>query len=182
METLHPREKPLSHQPGEILCFFIRHAEAHPAADGDDAGRALTKSGRHDARDIFSVLARTAPDIGMIFTSPLLRARQTAELLASALRLEQEPEITPLLAGGGPASHWIDLLRHRKNLPPYIAAVGHEPILGNWLSEMCFASGQSVLMKKCAIARVRIEWRSGTVRAELEGLYQPGFMRKIARF
>ena len=182
METPHPREKHPPHQPGEILCFFIRHAEAHPAADGDDASRALTKSGRHDARDIFSVLARTAPDLGAIFTSPLLRARQTAELLASALRLEQEPEITPLLADGGPASDWIAFLRQRKNRSPCIAAVGHEPILGSWISELCFASGQAVLMKKCAIARVRIRWGGGAVRAELEGLYQPGFMRKIARF
>ena len=182
METPYPREKQPPHQPGEILCFFIRHAEAHPAVDGDDAARPLTKSGRHDARDIFSVLARTAPDIGAIFTSPLLRARETAELLASALRLEQEPEITPLLASGGPASYWIDLLRRHKNLPPCAAAVGHEPILGGWLSELCFASGQAVLMKKCAIARVRIRWGGGAAHAELEGLYQPGFMRKIARF
>ena len=165
----------------EVLCFFIRHAEAHPDTGGGDAQRELTKKGRRDASDIFAVLARMAPNISAIFTSPLLRARQTAEILASSLRLDREPEIVNLLASGGTATEWIDFLRRYNNLPSYIAAVGHEPILGSWLSELCFASGQSVLMKKCAIARVRIRWGGGAAHAELEGLYQPGFMRKIAR-
>ena len=182
MEPAYSHSKESDRQRNEVLCFFVRHAEAHPAVDGDDAARALTKAGRHDARDIFSVLARTAPDIETIFTSPLLRARQTAELLASALRLDRLPEIAPLLARGGSAFEWIRFLRCHKNLPSCVATVGHEPILGGWLSELCFASGQPVLMKKCAIARVRIRWNADAVKAELEGLYQPGFMRKIARF
>jgi phosphohistidine phosphatase len=167
--------------PHEVLCFFIRHAEAYPDTGGGDAQRELTKKGRIDASDIFEVLARAAPNISAIFTSPILRARQTAEILTSSLRLDREPEIVNLLASGGTATEWIDFLRRYNNLPSCIAAVGHEPILGNWLANICFRSTQPVLMKKCAVARVRIQWDSGTARAELEGLYQPGFMRKIAR-
>lgn len=168
-------------QRGEMLCYLIRHAEAEPAVNGDDAARSLTKNGRHDAREIFAVLAALATGIDRIYTSPLLRARQTAELLASALRLDEDPRVIPLLANAGAVSEWIKVLRSANRDGRCVAAVGHEPTLGRWLGELCFSSDQPVLMKKCAIAKVRLRWISDTIKADLEGLYQPGFMRKIAR-
>lgn len=164
-----------------IICYFIRHAEAEPVTQAGDAARPLTKNGRHDAREIFAVLADIAPDIDCLYSSPLLRARQTAELLASALRLDGEPEIVPILTNGGPASEWVKFLQHSKSEARCVAAVGHEPTMGRWLAELCFESDKPVLMKKCAIAKVRIWWGSDHIEAELEGLYQPGFMRKMAR-
>ncbi len=165
----------------DIICYFIRHAEAEPTSQAGDAARPLTKNGRHDARDIFSVLADVAPDIDCVYSSPLLRARQTAELLASALRLDDEPEIVPVLANGGPVSEWINFLQNTKSKGRCVAAVGHEPTMGEWLTELCFKSDKPVLMKKCAIAKVRIRWGFDRIVVELEGLYQPGFMRKVAR-
>ncbi len=165
----------------EIVCYFIRHAEAEPATQTGDAARPLTKNGRHDAREIFAVMADIAPDIDCVYSSSLLRARQTAELLGSALGLDGEPEIVPVLANGGPVSEWIHCLRTTKSKTHCVAAVGHEPTLGRWLAELCFGSDTPVVMKKCAIAKVRIWLGIDRIDADLQGLYQPGFMRKVAR-
>jgi phosphohistidine phosphatase len=165
----------------EMICYFVRHAEAEPALHDDDAGRPLTKAGRHDAREIFAVLAAAAPSIGRIYSSPLLRARQTAELLSSALQLDADVEISSLLASGGTVSNWTKFLIGVKHDVKSVAAVGHEPVLGRWIGELCFGIDRSVVMKKCAVAKVRILWHDNDVHAELQGLYQPGFMRKLTR-
>jgi phosphohistidine phosphatase len=63
--------------------YLVRHAEAEPAAGGGDAARPLTGRGR----EAFAALSRdlaAAARISRIATSPLLRARQTAEILAGA--------------------------------------------------------------------------------------------------
>ncbi len=68
--------------------FIVRHAEASPG-DPDELRR-LTPVGRTTARALGEQLATQAPDA--IIASPLLRARETADLIAKACGLEAEPD------------------------------------------------------------------------------------------
>jgi phosphohistidine phosphatase len=78
---------------------LVRHAEAAPGEP--DELRALTPEGREQARALADALARERPDA--VLTSPLLRARQTADTIARAAGLEAAPH--DLLAPGATADN-----------------------------------------------------------------------------
>ncbi len=168
----------------EITCFFIRHAKAEPVADGlDDAERPLTPAGRRDAKKIFGVLAASRPAIEIIYSSPLLRAKQTADVLTTALRMNGRPVVTPLLAPDAELSAWLEFLQALAasgGRDCAIAAVGHEPTLGRWISMLCFGTARPVNLKKGAIAKVVIHTPITAGGGELCGLYQPSFLRRMA--
>jgi phosphohistidine phosphatase len=69
---------------------LVRHAEAAPG-DPDDQ-RALTPRGREQSRTLGERLAREGVRPDALLTSPLRRARETAELLGAALGVTAEPE------------------------------------------------------------------------------------------
>ncbi len=91
---------------------------------GDEA-RALTPEGRAAFRQHARKLARLTPLTGIV-TSPLVRAVQTAEILAEALGLERV-EVHPALLPRPRAHKRILSLAHE--LGPGWALVGHNPSL-----------------------------------------------------
>jgi phosphohistidine phosphatase SixA len=111
--------------------FLIRHAKADPGEpDEPDELRPLTESGREQARELAARLSRHATPPAIVLTSPLLRARQTAEPIARATGAEVR--IDQRLAPGASAT----LLREAmEGLDGPVAAVGHQPDC----SEIAFA-------------------------------------------
>jgi len=66
--------------------YVIRHAVAEDvAADGDDHARPLTRKGSRRFARLVQRLARAGMAVDLIATSPLVRTRQTAEILAEEL-------------------------------------------------------------------------------------------------
>ncbi len=98
--------------------YLVRHAEAAPG-DPDDLRR-LTPAGRETARRVGERLAERRPDA--VLTSPLLRARETGELIARACGLESEPD--ERLAPGTNAAELTAAVEHRGDT---VVAVGHQP-------------------------------------------------------
>ncbi len=98
--------------------YLVRHAEAAPG-DPDDLRR-LTPAGRETARRVGERLAERRPDA--VLTSPLLRARETGELIARACGLEAEPD--ERLAPGTNAAELTAAVEHRGDT---VVAVGHQP-------------------------------------------------------
>ena len=98
--------------------FLVRHAEAAPG-DPDEL-RPLTEAGRAAARELGEKLAAHNPDA--VVSSPLLRARETAELIARAAGLEPEPE--EKLAPGADVT---DLSAAVSGRGDTIVVVGHQP-------------------------------------------------------
>ena len=72
----------------DVRLYLVRHAKAAPG-DPDEL-RPLTPEGREEARRLAERLAAERPDA--VVTSPLLRARETAEVLARACGLEAVPD------------------------------------------------------------------------------------------
>lgn len=78
-------------------------------------------------------LARIVDHLDVLLTSPLTRARATAEITASAFE-HVTPRIEPALAQGSPRVVVTALRRHR--LDATIAIVGHEPALSRLLARL----------------------------------------------
>ncbi len=101
--------------------FLVRHAQAEPG-EPDDL-RALTDHGRTQARAVGERLAHEGVDV--VLSSPLLRARQTAEAIARATGAEAVPE--ERLAPGATADDLRDAVAGRGST---IVVVGHQPDCG----------------------------------------------------
>ena len=103
--------------------YLVRHAEAAPG-EPDDL-RSLTPAGRDAARALGERLASDGARPGVVLSSPLLRARQTAAELASALECEAEAE--ERLAPGATAESVRAAVAGRGD---EVVAVGHQPDCG----------------------------------------------------
>jgi phosphohistidine phosphatase SixA len=98
--------------------FLVRHAEAAPGEP--DELRPLTPAGRAVARDLGERLASERLDA--VVSSPLLRARETAEQIARAAGLT--PEADERLAPGATAEDLKAVIEGRGDT---VVAVGHQP-------------------------------------------------------
>jgi phosphohistidine phosphatase len=110
--------------------LVMRHGPAEPAGHGKDADRRLTAEGRKRTRRAAAALAVIAPIPARIYTSPLVRARETAEILAAATGAAS-PLVTPLLAPGFARANLVRELVHARIEP--LAIVGHEPDLSGFV-------------------------------------------------
>lgn len=116
----------------------MRHGEAAAPTEGGDDYRVLTGRGRLMARQVGQALAAARADrvIG-VYTSPLLRAVQTAEILTEALQVE---EVTMKIALPSPSEGYLsDLITQAPARWDALLVVGHEPVMSRWCAAL---SGQ----------------------------------------
>ena len=109
--------------------YLIRHEQAEPDADGGDAYRALTSNGRLRMRRTSRFLAEQVPLIDHIWTSPLVRAVQTAEILAEAAGLDGPVAVRHEIAHPPSLGSVIRLADDVPAGAQGVAIVGHEPTL-----------------------------------------------------
>jgi len=116
---------------GGVRVYLVRHAIAAERGDEypDDSKRPLTARGIARFREVAQALAALDVVCDVILTSPAVRTRQTAELLAEAL--EPRPAVTTMhaLAVSGRAQEVVDALAAHATRSS-LALVGHEPLLG----------------------------------------------------
>ena len=107
--------------------YFIRHGESEIYAD-DDFKRRLTTVGKRKLEESFKVFANNLKDKRSykIYSSPLERAKETAEILAK--HLDSTYEVKDYLAGG----RIKDILKTLDPDENYIF-VSHEPFISNWI-------------------------------------------------
>ncbi|HEX9052476.1 MAG TPA: histidine phosphatase family protein [Anaeromyxobacter sp.] len=132
-----------------VRLYLVRHGEAAPKDARGDAVRPLTPAGR--AR--FAAHARAlAPRLALsrIATSPLARARETADLLAGATGAPVDED--PALASG--ASSGPELLALALRLGAGAAIVGHNPEIADALAA---AAGGPVEVRPGTVAAVDAE-------------------------
>jgi phosphohistidine phosphatase len=132
----------------------MRHADAgSPDAQRypDDALRPLTPRGEREQRAVARTLARLGVVPTHLFSSPLRRAWQTAEITAAGLGAGAAPEILTALGDRFSAP---DLLATLERCPSeaVVICVGHEPNISRFTSALLDAS-----------AAVRIRFSPGTV-------------------
>ena len=160
--------------------YLIRHAIAEEATDTKpDGQRSLTPEGVKKFKQAASGMVRTFEEAGpaLILTSPLVRARQTAAILAKAL--EKEGKIVPMkeTATLDFPGDLHNLLAEARAAKGNVACVGHEPYLSEWIGRLCFLTSGGVEMKKGAVAV--IELAESGARGKLLQLLPPGILRKL---
>jgi phosphohistidine phosphatase len=105
--------------------FIVRHAIAEDSARGGDSERALTEEGKKKMKEAAEGFARLELEIETIYSSPLVRAVQTAEIVAKAIGYKQAPEIMEALS---PAYSPKDLAKEVRSLKKRnVMLAGHEP-------------------------------------------------------
>jgi phosphohistidine phosphatase len=106
---------------------IVRHAEADPGSpELPDALRALTPNGRKQARSLGLHLRKQGIEPDAVVSSPLLRARETAAVLAALLGLA-DPAVDSRLAPGAAPGDIEDAVRGRGET---VVVVGHQPDCG----------------------------------------------------
>jgi phosphohistidine phosphatase SixA len=155
---------------GRRSLYLLRHADAgDPGAwHGDDDLRPLSDKGVRQAERMGRHLARIGFEPDAILTSPRLRARQTADVVATALGREVAEE--PRLADGLSPSIVASLLADAGD-PQRAVLVGHDPDFSELLATLTGAS--EVPMKKGALARLDLRGELAPGAATLRWLLPP---------
>lgn len=107
-----------------MIVYFLRHADAEPHA-GSDFERKLTPKGLEQSEKVGRFCARIGLVPEIVLSSPVVRARQTAEIVARKLGEVELLECSWLACGMRPETCAAEL----KNFSKFgeVLLVGHEP-------------------------------------------------------
>jgi phosphohistidine phosphatase len=139
--------------------LVIRHAIAveREEFEGDDDARPLTEEGRRKMAEIAAGLRLLVPRLDLLVSSPLVRARQTAEIVAASYGghgIEQTSALTP----DAPLADFEKWAGTQEKAT--LAVVGHEPHLGTLVTWLLSGIEDSrVELKKGAACLVRFDDR-----------------------
>lgn len=115
-----------------MRCYLLRHGEAESVADSDRV-RALTRRGRADNQAVANSWHSRGDKPGVVLSSPLLRAVQTAEQVANRMSVSSVTE-TELLTPDADLATLLALLEQYIDRQPLL--VGHNPLLSRVLAEL----------------------------------------------
>jgi phosphohistidine phosphatase len=142
-----------------IAIYLVRHGiAADPAAGIPDDDRPLTPKGRRRFRGGARAFARLGEVPTFVFTSPLVRAVQTAEILAGALKADAVEILEPLRSGA-PVRALLGELGRRLEDGESAALVGHDPqmtALVATLGGLDARDAARVVFRKGAIVRIDV--------------------------
>jgi phosphohistidine phosphatase len=142
--------------------YFIRHGIAVAPEKGlDDEARSLTQKGIIKTQRVAQRLSELGLQFDALLSSPLTRARQTADILQAAGLASQTQEFLPLKPGGN-LFDWVTWLgqwqfahsnksiadpeQWENAVQTSVALVGHEPSLSQWAQQL--VTGQTSPLQK----------------------------------
>ncbi len=135
--------------------YIVRHAYAGQHGDPrypDDSLRPLTPAGVKQFRKMIKKLAARGLQLDMVATSPLVRCRQTAEILCD--KLIQSPALIEL-AALQPGSDLAALIAwSNRQSHEHLAWVGHAPDVDRLASALMGAQASALAFRKAAVARI----------------------------
>lgn len=160
------------------LVILVRHGLAAKRGDAypDDNKRPLVGRGIAALKKEARALAALGVGLDQILTSPLVRARQTADVLAAELGNAPVAVIASLAPGGKFAAIVDDLSRYSRK--ESIALVGHEPDLGELASRL-LGTRTAVEFKKGAMCAVEVKALPPTGPAKLRWFIPPKMLRRM---
>jgi phosphohistidine phosphatase len=166
---------------GPCEIYLIRHgiAEARGDAWPDDNKRPLTEDGIKRLRKSFRGLAQIGVSFDVVLTSPLVRARQTAEIAAS--QVDPRPHVVvveSLSTEGSSQAVLADLEKQSRRSK--IALVGHEPGIGELAARLA-GSRHPLEFKKGAVCRIDLRNLPVAGPGALRWFLTPRIMRALKR-
>ena len=161
--------------------YLIRHGVAEERGDAwpDDTKRPLTEEGIARLRKAARGLAKLGVNVDIILSSPLVRTRQTADIVAAGL--DPRPPVVnvdSLAPDGAYQAIAADLEKHARK--HRIARVGHEPAIGE-LAGRLIGSRHSIEFKKGAVCRIDVDEIPPGGPGDLRWMLTPKILRAIRK-
>jgi phosphohistidine phosphatase len=165
--------------------YLMRHGIALPQDDPSvthDAERPLTSKGVKRMRKAAKGVRQLNIPFDAVLTSPALRARQTAEIVAAALNIEARLEEISGLAPESTVEHLMfGLTRYQDRA--HVLLVGHEPLLSDTAAYLLGGkkpANVTIDFKKGALCRIEIDSLPATSPGKLHWLLTPKQLRLLA--
>jgi phosphohistidine phosphatase len=164
-----------------VELFIVRHAIAADRGSEwpDDSKRPLTERGIERFKEVVDGLVWLDGQIEVVLTSPLVRAKQTAQYLSSGLPSKPPIAVVDALAPGHVPAEMMEQVARETRNQKRVAIVGHEPDLGE-LAGWLLGTKRAIPMKKGGVCRVDLDSlsaRHGTLVWHLP----PKALRKLGR-
>jgi phosphohistidine phosphatase len=161
--------------------YLVRHGVAAERGDDwpDDTKRPLTTTGVSRFRDVVEGLVWFGVGIDEIYSSSLVRARQTADLLSAGLDGHPPVRILDELAPAHePAEVLAELAKRVKRRR--VALVGHEPDLGE-LAAALIGAQRALPFRKGGVCRIDVDRLGASAEGSLIWFLPPKVLRKAGR-
>jgi phosphohistidine phosphatase len=159
--------------------YLIRHGIAADRGSYEqDEERPLTPTGDRKTCKVAQRLKQLGIKFDRILSSPLVRARQTAEILQRQ-GLSSNLEVFAALSPEGDIQDWLDWYdRYGKTINQNIALVGHQPDLGKWTEILVWGEARErLVVKKAGVIGISLPETSSLVgNSELFWLTPPKFL------
>lgn len=163
--------------------LVIRHAiaedpDAFAASGLDDTQRPLTPRGRRRMRLGVRGLRAVVRRVDLLASSPLVRARQTADIVAASYRRAERAEVEALAPDAAPAVflEWLATQTGRD----VVAVVGHEPSLSAFVTWLVAGRTDPVIeLKKGAVCLVDFPGPVAAGRGVIRWALTPGQLRRL---
>jgi phosphohistidine phosphatase len=161
--------------------FVLRHGEAGKALPPSpkELQRPLTEAGREEIESIGKSLKSWGLNFDIVLTSPLRRAKETAETVAKVLEIEDRLEESDDLKPEGNRLQLFNKLSKMKSQAS-VLIVGHEPYLSVLIGDIIAGNPNShISLKKGGMAKIEIDTFSPKILGELKWLLTARQIRKI---
>ena len=164
-----------------MMLYLVRHGiavELDGYAVTRDEDRMLTPAGIKKIRAVAEGLKEMACAPARIVSSPLVRAVETAELMAEILAPRVAVETAECLAGHVPAADTLAWLRKQPAQDTML--VGHLPHIADMAGHLlCDCRTADVVFKKGAVCCFSIDGKVAAGHVQLEWLIQPAALRRL---
>jgi phosphohistidine phosphatase len=167
-----------------VNIFILRHGIAvEPGSPGisKDSDRILTPKGERKLWQVADAISALEISFDIILTSPYLRARQTADVIADGTESKKRVVETDHLTPGGSAKKLIEQLAAIKPAPENVLLVGHEPYLSEFIALLIAGDAPvRITMKKGGLCKLTVDAIQYGQCAVLEWLLTPKQMGLMA--
>jgi len=159
--------------------YLVRHAIAFDRGVDwpDDTKRPLTHKGAARMREVVDGLRELGVTIDVVVTSPLVRAKQTADLIIAGWPEPPAVVVSSSLAPGAAPSAIADVLSQHTQADG-IALVGHEPGLGE-LAAWLIGARHPLVFKKGGVGRIDVPAIPLQGSGELVWMATPKMLRAL---
>lgn len=159
--------------------YLLRHGRAGQSPGGfDDSARPLTAEGKKEIRNAARFLKKRKIRFDAIATSPLVRARETAEIVSRVTGTGGDTVVWDELGpGGDPDTLCYRASQYREDA--VLLLVGHEPSLSGFLSRIIGGGSASVALGKGGLAKVRHFSSGHSPAGELQWLLTAGLIAEM---
>jgi phosphohistidine phosphatase len=136
--------------------FILRHGKAEDPSHGiTDAQRKLTKKGHEEIVAVADWMKTQELRFDLIAASPLVRAQETAAIIADVLGAQGKLTTWKILVPGGNPDTVCHEISRQTDLQS-VLLVGHEPLLSSLIGRIIAGDpGAGIIMTKGALAKIR---------------------------